>query len=391
MKALELYVHYPFCVQKCRYCDFLSAPGDANVQERYVNALIREINDKKIKYKNFCVESIFIGGGTPSLMSSEILGQIIAALKDAFVFDQNIEFTIEVNPGTLTESFLKTAVAGGINRISMGLQSANDVELQCLGRIHSFNDFCESFKLARRFGINNINVDLMSALPGQTVESWKKTLNTVVAMNPEHISAYSLIIEEGTPFYGVYGEEGNSTKYPWAKPLPSEEDERQMYYVTESILAEHGYERYEISNYAKPGMSCKHNEGYWRRDNYLGLGLGAASMIEDVRFSNTSDLNDYIDGWEHKNGVPYENVESLSLEHRMEEFMFLGLRMMSGVLVQEFFEEFKVAMEDVYGDVIRKNCTLGLLEHYTYNEEKYLRLTSKGIDVSNNVMSDFII
>ena len=390
MKPLELYVHYPFCVQKCRYCDFLSAPGSADVQEGYVHALIKEIYDKKNRYDDFIVDSIFVGGGTPSLMQRSLLKQVVDAVRDVFVLSESMEFTIEVNPGTLTEDFIQTAVRCGVNRVSIGLQSANDEELRCLGRIHSFDAFCESFALARRFGIKNINVDLMSALPGQTVDSWMHTLQTVAGMNPEHISAYSLIIEEGTPFYSAYGDDGGSVNYSWAKPLPTEEDERQMYYVTEQILAEHGYERYEISNYAKPGMSCKHNEGYWRRKNYLGLGLGAASLIEDERFSNTSKLKDYIDGWESANPVPYENKEKLSLKDQMEEFMFLGLRMMSGISEQEFLKSFGISVFEVYKDVIERNCKLGLLETYICNGEKRLHLTRKGIDVSNNVMADFI-
>ena len=390
MKPLELYVHYPFCVQKCRYCDFLSAPGSADVQERYVHALIKEIYDKKHRYDGYCVDSIFIGGGTPSLMQPELLKQVVDAIRDVFVLSESMEFTIEANPGTLTKDFVQTAVRCGVNRVSIGLQSANDEELCCLGRIHSFDAFCESFALARRFGIKNINVDLMSALPGQTVESWVHTLQTVADMNPEHISAYSLIIEEGTPFYDVYGDDGDCVNDPWTKPLPTEEDERQMYYVTEQILAEHGYERYEISNYSKPGMSCKHNEGYWRRKNYLGLGLGAASLIENERFSNTSKLKAYIAGWESANPVPYENKEKLSLKDQMEEFMFLGLRMMSGISEQEFLKNFGISVFEVYKDVIEKNCQSGLLENYMCNGETRLHLTRKGIDVSNNVMADFI-
>lgn len=390
MKPLELYVHYPFCVQKCRYCDFLSAPEDKEVQERYVQALIKEIYDKKHRYDGYSVDSIFIGGGTPSLMKPEWLRQIVETIKDVFVFSDNVEFTIEANPGTLTNDFIQTAVNCGVNRISIGLQSANDEELRCLGRIHSFAAFCESFALARHLGIRNINVDLMSALPGQTVESWGHTLKTVVSMNPEHISAYSLIIEEGTPFFCAYGDHEDGVKYPWAKPLPTEDDERQMYYMTQKVLSEFGYERYEISNYAKPGMLCKHNEGYWRRKNYLGLGLGASSLIEDERFNNTSELNAYIAGWGSGTGVLYENREKLTLKDQMEEFMFLGLRMMSGVSEQEFYENFGTSVFDVYKDVIDKNCQLGLLEIYIDNEKTRLHLTSKGIDVSNNVMADFI-
>ncbi len=388
MKTLELYVHYPFCVKKCRYCDFLSAPATAGEQERYVHALLEEIYHKKNKYFDYSVDSVFIGGGTPSLMPPKSLKQVIAAIRDVFVLSEDVEFTIEANPGTLTQEFLESAVCGGVNRISMGLQSANDEELRCLGRIHSLNDFCESFELARRLGIDNINVDLMSALPGQTVESWIQTLKTVAAMNPEHISAYSLIIEEGTPFYDAYE---TSKIFSWAKPLPTEDAERQMYYETENVLSGYGYERYEISNYAKAGRVCKHNEGYWRRKNYLGLGLGAASLMEDVRFSNVSDLNTYITGWETGCGVPYVAEETLTLHDKMEEFMFLGLRMMAGVSKKLFLETFNIAMEDVYEDVIQKNCQLGLLENYLLDGEEYLRLSRKGIDVSNSVMSEFIL
>lgn len=383
MKELELYIHIPFCVKKCFYCDFLSMPVDESIRRHYVCKLIEEIEYKSEKYKEYEVSSLFFGGGTPSILSETQIAEIMKALQKNFSIKSDAEITIECNPGTLTGQKLSAYKQCGINRISMGLQSGNNQELNMLGRIHTYEEFLQNYDLVRKIGFDNVNVDLMSALPGQTVSDWEDTLRKVLKLRPEHISAYSLIIEEGTPFYQTYEkdelrrQEGERPQY-----LPSEETERAMYEVTRSILAQKGYERYEISNYAKKGMECKHNIGYWTRKNYLGLGLGSASLVENVRFSNSSDLKEYLNG----KFEPQEK-EVLTRKEQMEEFAFLGLRMMEGISRRRFEETFGVAIEAVYGEVIHKMTELGLLTQ----QAGHIMLTEDGISVSNYVMSEFLL
>lgn len=383
MKELELYIHIPFCVKKCFYCDFLSMPVDESIRRHYVCKLIEEIEYKSEKYKEYEVSSLFFGGGTPSILSETQIAEIMKALQKNFSIKSDAEITIECNPGTLTGQKLSVYKQCGINRISMGLQSGNNQELNMLGRIHTYEEFLQNYDLVRKIGFDNVNVDLMSALPGQTVSDWEDTLTKVLKLRPEHISAYSLIIEEGTPFYEIYEkdelrrQEGERPQY-----LPSEETERAMYEVTRSILAQKGYERYEISNYAKKGMECKHNIGYWTRKNYLGLGLGSAALVENVRFSNSSDLKEYLNG----KFEPQEK-EVLTRKEQMEEFAFLGLRMMQGISRRRFEEAFGVAIEAVYGEVIHKMTALGLLTQ----QAGHIMLTEDGISVSNYVMSEFLL
>lgn len=383
MKELELYIHIPFCVKKCFYCDFLSMPVDESIRRHYVCKLIEEIEYKSEKYKEYEVSSLFFGGGTPSILSETQIAEIMKALQKNFSIKSDAEITIECNPGTLTGQKLSVYKQCGINRISIGLQSGNNQELNMLGRIHTYEEFLQNYDLVRKIGFDNVNIDLMSALPGQTVSDWEDTLTKVLKLRPEHISAYSLIIEEGTPFYEIYEKdelrrkEGKRPQY-----LPSEETERAMYEVTRSILAQKGYERYEISNYAKKGMECKHNIGYWTRKNYLGLGLGSASLVENVRFSNSSDLKEYLNG----KFEPQEK-EVLTRKEQMEEFAFLGLRMMQGISRRRFEEAFGVAIEAVYGEVIHKMTALGLLTQ----QAGHIMLTEDGISVSNYVMSEFLL
>lgn len=382
-KELELYIHIPFCVQKCLYCDFLSMPVDETVRRHYVHKLIEEIKEKAGNYSGYSVPSIFFGGGTPSILHGAQIAEVMEALQKHFYIEKDAEITIECNPGTLTEQKLSACKSSGINRISMGLQSAKNQELEKLGRIHSFEEFLHNYDLVRKMGFDNVNVDIMSALPGQTVSDWEYTLKEILKLRPEHISAYSLIIEEGTPFYQNYAadeqrrEEGEEPLF-----LPSEETERAMYQLTGEMLLEKGYERYEISNYAKKGKECRHNIGYWTRKNYLGLGLGSASLVENVRFSNTSDLKEYLE----ENFEP-QDKEILGRKEQMEEFAFLGLRMMKGISRGRFEELFGVEIEAVYGEVIRKMTAQGLLEQQAGN----IFLTEEGISVSNYVMSEFLL
>lgn len=387
VKELELYVHIPFCVKKCAYCDFLSAPAGEEERQRYVETLLKEIQGYGKQYQDYCVTTIFVGGGTPSVLNGEQMKAIFNALRESFVIDTDAEITIEVNPGTVTEEKAEAWKQAGINRISIGLQSVNDEELRMLGRIHSYKDFLDTYHLLRDKGFYNLNVDLISAIPGQTLESWRKTLCRVAELKPEHISAYSLIIEEGTPFYTLYGEDRqDEVLKSLPQPLPDEETERLIYEETETILQKYGYNRYEISNYAKPGYACQHNEGYWRRVNYLGIGLGASSLIENQRFRNLSEYDAYMDAIQNQKSI-HEEVESLSATDEMEEFMFLGLRMMSGISREEFQKNFGKEIETVYEKQIQQLKTDGLIEFV----ENRIRLTKRGIDISNYVFEQFLL
>lgn len=410
MKELELYLHIPFCERKCAYCDFLSAPADLPVRISYIKKLQEEIAYYGAQYGEYQVSSIFFGGGTPTILEGYQLVAILETVKEHFNITTDAEITVECNPGTLTAGKAEKLVQAGFNRLSMGLQSADDRELQLLGRIHNFAQFLESYDLARKAGFRNINVDLMSALPGQTLKSWQDTLQKVTALRPEHISAYSLIIEEGTPFYERFAEDERIREeggHP--RLLPEEEVERQMYELTETFLHTKGYERYEISNYAKPGYECRHNCGYWIRKDYLGLGLGASSLVEHQRFQNTSDLKTYLEQeyspqcegqHEHiaetiqlqeETGLTqtghHIHIETLDKKSEMEEFMFLGLRLMAGISRQQFEDTFRVTLESVYGEVLRKLKGEQLIEEVA----GYVRLTEHGIDVSNYVLAEFLL
>lgn len=374
-KELELYIHIPFCVKKCKYCDFLSAASNSGLRESYVKSLCKKIRDYQELAKAYRVVSIFLGGGTPSVLESRQTREIFAAIYDTFAVDEKAEITTELNPGTVTKEKMKAYKEIGINRLSIGLQSVNNEELRMLGRIHTYEEFEETYELARKAGFENINIDLISAIPGQTVRSWAETLRTVAELKPEHISAYSLIIEEGTPFYEIYGEDREG--------LPDEDAERQMYQDTKDILEEYGYHRYEISNYAKDGYACQHNLGYWNRREYLGIGLGAASLLDNQRWTEVSELEEYIASDENQK----DNLERLDDTAQMEEFMFLGLRKMEGVSKETFKLIFGQELETVYGDVAKKMLDQELLEI----EGDYIRLTEKGIDISNYVLSEFIM
>ena len=404
-KELELYVHIPFCVKKCAYCDFLSAPADVQERTLYVDALTEEIRAQKENYKDYRVSTVFMGGGTPSILNGNEITRIFDALYESFDISDSAEITVEVNPGTVTEEKAEAWKKCGVNRLSIGLQSVNDEELRMLGRIHSYREFLDTWEIVREAGFQNVNIDLISAIPGQTLESWCRTLRMAAELGPEHISAYSLIVEEGTPFYEMYGENtdcdsgaeigcsaeressrsrsacGGQQIFP---PLPDEDTEREIYKATEKILAGYGYHRYEISNYAKEGYECRHNLGYWERKEYLGLGLGASSLINECRFHNTEDMKKYLECF-GKN--IREDVESLSREDRMEEFMFLGLRKTEGISIEEFRRAFDIDIFEVYGLQIRKMEEQGLLEI----SDTRIRLTERGTDISNYVFSEFIL
>lgn len=470
-RPLGLYIHIPFCVKKCDYCDFLSAPAGAAVKSRYFDALLNEIRGYEGKTDEYYVPTIFIGGGTPSCVEAAYIRQVLDAVREVFEvlpgieyqsdveeltdrsdpsdvgeqtnrrdpsnnkikpnagnqsdielkFDRvnrtklgsdndvnsptpPVEITIEINPGTIDEEKLTVYREAGINRISFGLQSTENRELKLLGRIHTYEEFLKNYELARKLGFKNINIDLMSALPGQTLAAWEATLRRVADLQPEHISAYSLIIEEGTPFYERYREGCTD-----AVLLPDEDMDREIYLKTQEILHTYGYHRYEISNYSKEGYECRHNLSYWTGTEYLGLGLGAASLLAHTRFHNTPELEEYIglctDVCKNQSiaqlGQAIDNVgtimmdpfglrreqQSLSITMQMEEFMFLGLRITRGVRREEFQHRFGVTMNEIYGDVIRHLIDRGLLTE----EGDRLYLTNYGIDVSNTVLAEFLL
>ena len=381
MQALELYIHIPFCVRKCYYCDFLSGVSDENRREEYVKALLTEIRMRAGECEKYTVTSIFIGGGTPSLMQGARIERILEEIRRGYVLDKGVEITIEMNPGTVDKEKLAAYKRAGINRLSIGLQSAENEELKKIGRIHTWEQFLHTWQLVRNMGFQNVNVDIMSALPGQSVAGYERTLQRVLSLPdpPEHISAYSLIVEEGTDFYR-WQEEGKLD-------LPEEDEDRQMYHLTKKLLAEKGYERYEISNYAKPGFACAHNCGYWKRAEYLGLGLGAASLLKNVRFHNTESLEKYL---ANPCGCR-EDVHVLTDGEQIEETLFLGLRLTMGISEKEFVGCFSRTLDEIYGDVIEKNIQNGLLRWTKQGEDRWLSLTEKGLDVSNYVMAQFLL
>lgn len=389
MRELELYVHIPFCIKKCAYCDFLSGPAPREEQKAYADALMREIDRYRGKFEESIVTSIFFGGGTPSVLETKLMAGVISRIRDVFQIDPCAEITMEMNPGTVSkEKFLEWKEMG-INRLSIGLQSARNEELQILGRIHTYEEFLCCFAMAREAGFSNINIDLISAVPGQTAESFEKTLRKVAELAPEHLSVYSLIIEEGTPFYEKYGAE--SAQNSDTLSLPDEEEDRRMYEMTGQILGKYGYLRYEISNYAKPGFECRHNLGYWERKDYLGIGTGASSLINNVRFSHIEDRSEYVRIiTEDETDQALERIstekEQLDLKAQMEEFMFLGLRKMEGISKKIFESTFKAEFDTVYGAVSKKMEAEGLL--YICGDQ--VCLSKKGIDLSNQVFVEYL-
>ena len=402
MKNLELYIHIPFCFKKCAYCDFLSFSCDEKTQLEYADALIREIEFYGPQMQEYLVSTIFVGGGTPTWLDEDKMVEILDALYTYFNVSQYAEVTMECNPGTVTVAKLEKYRRAGVNRLSIGLQSADDEELQILGRIHNFEKFVKTYELARSVGFANINVDLMSGIPYQTAEKFLHTLQKVVRLRPNHISAYSLIIEKGTPFYDKYKfdlvmqEAGKATEV-----LPTEDEVYRITKLTEQYLANAGYEQYEISNFAQPGFECTHNIGYWTREDYLGLGLGAASLIDNVRYTNDTELHRYIENsktiqivrFEQPNGSfecgtnLHIEANAISRKAQMEEFMFLGLRMKSGITREQFQNTFEIPIEGVYKDVLERLKTEGLLEICAGR----IALTEKGQDLSNYALAQFLL
>lgn len=374
MKEISLYIHIPFCKNKCFYCDFTSFSSMEKYMPAYIEALEKEIN---LRCNNYKIRSLFIGGGTPSYLNvSELnkLMEIVSKLK----YVENAEKTMECNPGTLSEEKISIIKKGGINRLSFGLQSTQDRLLKKIGRIHNYNDFTHNYFLARSYGFNNINVDIMFGLPTQTIKEWEESLNKIIEIKPEHISAYSLIVEENTPFYTLFNED--------KLKLPTENEEREMYHLGAKILENNGYHQYEISNFAKENKECFHNKIYWQCEEYIGVGLAASSYINNTRIKNVSKIEEYINKINENTCISIiENVNTK--EDNIEEFMFMGLRMIKGIKETDFMKRFGVSVDSIYKEVINKNIDIGLLER----NNGRIYLTKKGIELSNTVMSDMIL
>ncbi len=383
MGQLGIYIHIPFCVRKCVYCDFLSFPAEDAVKDAYMAALNEELKATAAFYGEYEVQTVFFGGGTPSCVAKEQIKDCLSTVRAHFHVADNAEITMELNPGTASPESLEYLKDAGINRLSIGLQSADNRELRLLGRIHTYEDFLATYEWARCAGYGNINVDLMSALPGQTPDTWFRTLQTVMALEPkpEHISAYSLMVEEGTPLFDQI------SQYP---PLPDEETDRFLYHETKRLLAQQGYVRYEISNYARKGFESRHNQIYWQRGcdhirDYIGLGLGASTTVGNYRYQNTDNLADYIRNSKRPDSLRCGEV-FLTKQELMEEFVFLGLRRMEGISISEFERTFGERLEQIWEKTLKKWSGAGCLA----KKGGFWFLTEKGIDISNVVLADFL-
>lgn len=386
---LEIYIHIPFCVRKCLYCDFLSAPADEKTYRSYVAALKNEIIKRTYKEvwpaeKMPVVPSVFFGGGTPTVLDAEDLSGILELLKDRFNITEDAEITIECNPGTADHDKLSKLRKAGFNRLSIGLQSTDDEKLKSLGRIHTFSDFLNIWDAASKAGFENANIDLITAVPGQKINDADKLLGDITGLcpAPKHISLYSLIIEEGTEFKRLF----DAGKLD----LPDEDEERAIHWKLMEEFEKAGYAQYELSNLSIPGYECRHNIGYWTGREYLGFGIGAASYFGGKRFADTRSIDEYTKVWTSDKKDFYgllSECSTLSEKDRMEEFMFLGLRMTKGIDKREFLERFGRDINSVYKDVIEKHMKEGLLE----SSEDRLFLTKKGQDLANYVMADMLL
>ena len=376
MKEIGIYIHIPFCKRKCFYCDFCSFECNKDTHKEYIEALINEIRAFNI-HEDFIVKTLYFGGGTPSFIDAEYIKKIVETLKEKYIFDSNIEATIEVNPGTANYEKIKMYKEIGFNRISIGLQSTSDRLLELIGRIHTYKEFEETFEIARNVGFENINVDLMIGLPTQTLDDVNESLDKIIEKNPEHISVYSLILEEGTRLEKLVC--SNELE------LPDEDIERKMYWLVKNILQENGYKHYEISNFAKPEHYSKHNTDCWKQKEYLAFGLAAHSYLNDTRYSNTTNLNEYIQN--NNNGISCRKIEEIQDEKsKMNEFIILGLRMMDGFSIKMFEDLFKINFQMEYKNELDKLLKLQLITI----ENDMVRLTDKGIDFANIVWSEFV-
>lgn len=380
-KKLGIYIHIPFCKQKCNYCDFISYTNKCDKIESYINCLEKEINT--FDFSNYYVTTIYIGGGTPSYIDSKYIKQIMNFIYKKIQIDneskKNIEITIEVNPGTVTKEKLQDYKEVGINRLSIGLQCVQDRLLKLLGRIHTYEEFLNTYNLAKEVGFENINVDLMLGLPNQSIEDLKESLNQIIKLKVNHISTYSLIVEEGTKIFNKI--ENNELQ------LPDEELERNMYWYVKNTLELNGYNHYEISNFSKKGKESKHNMNCWNQEEYIGFGVAAHSYINNTRFSNTNNLEEYIKNVKNNEFAKNKNIEEeQTLEDKKSEFMMLGFRKIEGVNISKFKEKFVDNPIFIYKERLNKLVEEGLIEIDLNN----IKLTNKGIDFANLVFEEFI-
>lgn len=378
---IGIYIHIPFCMKKCFYCDFVSYANKEDMIEKYIKALEKEIKIKAEENKLLKINTIYIGGGTPSFIDSKHIVYIINAIKESFNVKENAEITIEVNPGTVTKNKLEDYIKCGINRISIGLQTTNNELLKQIGRIHKYEQFLETYNLIRMVGFNNINVDLMLALPNQTIKDLEDSLNKVIMLKPEHISVYSLILEEKTKLYDLV-ESGKLE-------LLDESIERNMYWKVKNILEQNGYKHYEISNFAKQGYESKHNLNCWNQEEYLGMGVAAHSYLNNKRYSNTENLEQYINKLLDEEGIKNDIVtvhEEQTLEDKQKEYMLLGLRKIEGVKISDFKNKF--VQNPIY--IFRKELDKLVKEDLIQVEDNNIKLTKKGLDLANLVFEEFV-
>ncbi len=378
-KPLGLYIHIPFCKSKCDYCDFCSlVPNNKGVVEHYTDALILQMEDWSSRCRNYGIDSVYIGGGTPTYLDIKRIGRIIDAAYRNFKISKNAEFTVECNPATADYDYLRKLRRLGVNRLSIGCQSAHDNELKALGRIHTFEQFADCFRDAREAGFDNISIDLMYGIPEQTEQSFIETLTAIASLEPEHISLYALKIEENTPFFAMKDK----------LPLPGEEAEYEMYSHAVEYLKTRGYDRYEISNFCREGAASLHNLKYWHCDDYLGLGASAHSYFEDERFSTTRVVRDYIDGLEII-GTDINIVassEKIDSAECMDEYVMLGMRLAQGIVIKEFEERFHTSFAEKYGARFDEFVEGDFVE----KDEIGYRFTSMGMFVSNYILSSVL-
>lgn len=385
MSNLELYIHIPFCEKKCKYCDFVSFYADCNIIDKYIAKLIDEINAKKYLANDYQISSIYIGGGTPSFIESKYITFIMDSIKTNYNVLYDAEISIEVNPNSVNKDKLDAYFGSGINRLSIGLQSTDDNELKILGRIHNYSDFLNTYNIAVHTGFKNINIDLINGIPGQTPESYKKTLKQVLMLNIKHISIYNLIIEDDTPFKAMLS--NNEIQ------LPLENDILTMDKITKELTEYYRLNRYEISNYAKAGFECRHNLGYWSDVPYIGFGLNSSSYINNTRFKNKTTLDDYmkLDYNDYMISTNqndyYDEVRAIDNKDHINEYVMLGFRKTAGINVNDFYTTFNQKFEDLFGTGLKIYQGMGMINKK--NDHYYM--TDYGLDVSNSILSDLLL
>lgn len=385
MSNLELYIHIPFCEKKCNYCDFVSFHASYDVVDKYINKLLSEIESKKYLANDYQISSIYIGGGTPSFIDQKYISFIMESIRNNYNVVANAEISIEVNPNSVTEDKIKAYFNAGINRLSIGLQSTNDDELKTLGRVHTYSDFLNAYNLAVHGGFKNINVDLINSIPGQTPESYKKSLKQVLMLNIKHISIYNLIIEDHTPFKTMLA--NNEIQ------LPLENDILAMDKITKELTEYYRLRKYEISNYAKEGFECRHNLGYWSDIPYIGFGLNSASYINDTRFKNKTKLKDYMSLDYTKYVISpnqneyYDDVKIVDTKDHINEYVMLGFRKTAGINTNDFYRTFNQKFEDLFGTAMKIYQGMGMINKI---DDNYF-MTEKGLNISNTILSDLLL